>query len=227
VEHVFDRAARRLVAPLLDRIGATVPVSANTVTIVGFAVGVAACVAYGAGATRVALVGWLLNRALDGLDGAVARRRNASQLNANQLNANQLNAGQLNGVGGFADIVADFTIYAGFVLAVAVHRPEARLAAVAALAAYYVSGASLLAWSALAAAETNRARPDERALHFVGGLAEGTETIVAYVVLCLAPSRAEVTLWVFAAMVTVTAIQRIVGALRSLSSHGATGGPPT
>lgn len=51
-----------------------------------------------------------LNRLFDGLDGPVARRGGASDL------------------GGFLDIVADFTIYAGFVVAVAVAEPSARIA---------------------------------------------------------------------------------------------------
>ena len=184
----LDLAARRL-----DRFG----ISAGAVTGVGFAAGVGACVAAGYAVWWLALVLWLVNRALDGLDGPLARLRGATDR------------------GGYLDITADFTIYAGFVLGVAVAIPEARLACVALLVAYYVSGTAFLAWSSLAerrALETG----DERSLRFVGGLAEGTETVVVYALFCLAPSHAETIAWAFAAVVAITAIQRIVFAARTL-----------
>ena len=46
--------------------------------------------------------------------------------------------------GGFFDVVADFTIYGGFVVGVAIAVPEARLACAVLLLTYYVSGTALL-----------------------------------------------------------------------------------
>jgi hypothetical protein len=101
------------------------------------------------------------------------------------------------------------------VFGVAVARPEARLACVALLAAYYLSGSALLAWSSLAERRA-LAAGDDRSLRFVGGLAEGTETVVVYVLLCLFPRAAAPIAWVFAAVVAVTAVQRVTFAARAL-----------
>lgn len=197
---MFDARVRAGLAPYLDAAArrlAAAGIPADALTAAGFAVGTAACVAAATARWPLALGLWLANRALDGLDGAVARVRGASDR------------------GGFLDIVADFAVYGGFVLGVAVARPEARLACVALLAAYYVSGSALLAWSSLAERRA-LAAGDERSLVFVGGLAEGTETVVAYVLLCLFPGAAAPIAWGFAAAVAVTAFQRVVFAARAL-----------
>lgn len=154
-------------------------------------VGVGACLAAGLGLWRIALILWLSNRLLDGLDGSVARRRGATDL------------------GGFLDLVADFSIYAGFVLGVAVAVPDARVAVAALLTSYYVSGCALLALSALMEKRRLDERGDDRSIRFVGGLAEGTETVIAYVALCLFPAHAPLVAWLFTAAVAVTALQRV------------------
>lgn len=190
LRRALDRPLTVLAQPLAARM------SANAVSAVGLAAGAGACVAIASGQRWLALILWLANRLLDGIDGAVARLRGPTA------------------AGGFTDIVADFAIYAGFIVGVAIDRPGARLAAVVVVSTYYVSGAAFLAWSAIAA-ELRAARPDNRSLHFLGGIAEGAETIAAYSLLCLWPSRTEEVLWVFAALVAVTALQRIAFAHRA------------
>ncbi len=214
---MLDSQVRRALAPALDRAGsvlAAAGVSPLVVTATGFAAGVGACVAALAHAWTAALVLWLANRVLDGLDGAVARRRGATEL------------------GGFLDIVADFTIYAGFIVAIAIAVPGARLACLALLMAYYVSGTAFLALSSLLERRGRSfgdAAPryaDGRSMRFVGGLAEGTETVIVYVLFCLLPAHAAVIAWIFAAAVAVTALQRValgVALLRPV----ATGEHPT
>lgn len=192
---MLDIRARRLVAPALDAIGtrlANAGVSPAALTVSGWLVGLGACVAAGANQWTLALGLWLGNRLLDGLDGPVARCRGVTEL------------------GGFLDIVADFSIYAGFVLALAIARPDARLAAIALLTAYYLSGTAFLALSSLLERRgKSLPRDDGRSLRFVGGLAEGTETIAVYVAICLFPAHAAVFAWVFAAAVAFTAAQRV------------------
>ncbi len=197
---MLDERVRRWIAPPLDRVGAVLAdagVPPLALTGAGFAAGFGACVAVTGHAWTLALVLWLANRLLDGLDGPVARRGVPSDL------------------GGFLDIVADFTVYAGFVVAVAVAVPDARVAALALLSAYYVSGTAFLALSSLLerrglpAGESISGATDRRSLRFVGGLAEGTETILVYVLICLMPQHATLILWLFAAAVAVTAGQRV------------------
>ncbi|MEO5833658.1 MAG: CDP-alcohol phosphatidyltransferase family protein [Nakamurella sp.] len=190
---MLDRRARQLLAPRLDAIGARLAaagVAPLTVTGLGWVAGLGACVAVGFGAWTVGLVLWLANRLLDGLDGPVARHRGATDL------------------GGFLDIVADFSIYAGFVVAVGVAVPDARVAALVLLSAYYVSGTAFLALSSLIERRGGETG-DGRSLRFVGGLAEGTETVVVYVLFCLWPAHAAVIAWVFAGAVWITAAQRV------------------
>jgi phosphatidylglycerophosphate synthase len=197
---MIDTRVRALTARPLD---ATAGLLARTslrpagITAAGWLAGIGGCLAAGERHWLLALALWLTNRALDGLDGPLARRRGAT------------------GLGGYLDIVADFSVYAGFVVAVAVAVPEARLACVALLAAYYVSGTAFLALSSMA--ERRRAQlGDNRSLRFVGGLAEGFETIAVYTAICLAPQATTVIVWAFTAAVAVTAGQRVWWAARLL-----------
>jgi len=202
---MFDVRIRHVVAPVFDSAGRVLAergVRPGVLTGVGWLLGVGACVSAGFALWPLALGLWLANRLFDGLDGPVARARGATD------------------VGGFLDVVADFSIYAGFVVGVAVAVPQARLACLVLLAAYYVSGTALLAQSSLL--ERRRAvatRPDRRSLHLVGGLAEGAETIIVYVLFCLLPASAAGIAWVFAGVVVVTAAQRVVGGVRALRLH--------
>lgn len=198
---MLDTAARRLTGPVLDRAAkpiASLGVHPTTITAVGWTVGVGACVAVARGAWDIALVLWLLNRALDGLDGAVARRIGPTDL------------------GGFLDIIADFSIYSGFVLAVAIEIPEARLACVALLAAYYLSGTAFLALSSILERLHLEQHRDTRSLRFIGGLAEGTETVIAYTLIALLPQHAETIVWIFTAAVILTALQRVAEGIYTL-----------
>lgn len=199
---MLDRQLRDALGPGLEATGrrlAGAGVRPGAVTAGGWLVGVGACVAAATGQWYPALALWLANRLLDGLDGPVARATGPTD------------------AGGFLDIVADFSIYAGFVVAVAIAEPAARLACGALLLAYYVSGTAFLALSSLLERRGQTAtRPDRRSLRFVGGLAEGAETIVVYVLFCLLPYHAAAIAWVFAAVVAVTAVQRVVMGVRLL-----------
>jgi len=216
---MFDVRIRRAVAPVLDTVGrglADRGVRPGVLTGVGWLLGVGACISAGFALWPLALGLWLSNRLFDGLDGPVARARGATD------------------VGGFLDVVADFSIYAGFVVGVAVAVPQARVACLVLLFTYYVSGTALLARSSLLERRHDlAARPDQRSLRFVGGLAEGAETIVVYVLFCLFPASAAGIAWVFAGIVAVTAAQRVVGGVHALRDHhpgepdGATGDTPS
>lgn len=190
---MLDSVVRGRLAPGLDRAAAVLDargVTPGAVTLVGLLVGVGACVAAATGHWGLALAGWLANRTLDGLDGPLARRRGPTDL------------------GGMLDFLADFVVYGGFVLAVAVERPEARVACCALLVAYLLNNVALLSFASLI---EKRGLPlgDERSLRFTAALTEGTETVLVYTLLCLLPSQAEVIVWVFAAMVLVSVAQRV------------------
>jgi len=196
---MLDNALRRYMEPPLDvvaRWSADRGVSPMMVTGIGFTIGMGACVAAATQQWTLALVLWLLNRFADGLDGSIARRRGPTDL------------------GGFLDIMADFTVYGAMLLAIGFAVPEARLAALAVLLMYYISGSAFLAWSSLAT--KNGIVGDGRSLVFPAGLAEGAETVVAYIVVLLFLSRVTEILWIWAIAVGITAVQRVLYVARVL-----------
>ncbi|MGD9734046.1 MAG: CDP-alcohol phosphatidyltransferase family protein [Solirubrobacterales bacterium] len=200
---MLDQATRASLAPALDR-GAEalerLGVRAGTLTGIGLLIGVGACVAAALGVWILALVLWLANRTLDGLDGPLARRTGASAL------------------GGLLDFVADFVVYSGFIVGVAIAEPEARLACLVLLATYLVNNVALLSFSSLVE-RLDLSYGDERSLRFTAGLAEGTETIVVYVLFCLFPGAAEEIAWGFAGLVALTALQRVALAVKVLGGR--------
>jgi phosphatidylglycerophosphate synthase len=197
---MLDRTVRRAVAPVTDRVGrglAGAGVPADALTMAGLVLGLGAAVAVATTRWWLGLGLWLASRVLDGLDGPVAR------------------AGSPSEAGAFIDIVSDFTVYGAFVVGVAIAVPDARLACVVLLFTYYVNGASLLAYASLAE-RRGLAADDERGVRFLGGLTEGTETVIVHSLFCVFPAAAAPIAWTFAAAVGLTAVWRTVFAARVL-----------
>jgi phosphatidylglycerophosphate synthase len=193
---VIDQVVRPRLAPVLDRAAGFLQARGMTsgrVTAFGLAVGLAGCVAAARSAWGLALGLWLLNRVLDGLDGPLARRQRATEL------------------GGLLDFAADFVVYSGFVVAIAIARPSSRLACVVLLATYLVNNVVLLSFSSVIE-RLGLQLGDERSLRLTPGLAEGAETVAVYVLFCLIPAASTTIAWGFAALVGLTAIQRVVQA---------------
>ena len=207
---MLDAAARRVLDAPLARAAAVLDrpsLSPDRLTGAGLVLGLGSAVAAGLQAWTPALVLWLVSRLADGLDGPLARRRRA------------VGTGGDAGSGGFFDITADFCVYGATVLGVAVGvtrgygAPWEPFAAV--LLAYYVNGAAFLAFSSIAE-RAGRQLDDGRSLSFLGGLAEGTETIAVHAVWLLLPAVAWQVAWVWAAVVALSAGQRMVAGYRSL-----------
>jgi phosphatidylglycerophosphate synthase len=146
-------------------------VTADQVTLTGFAVGLLALPALWAGWYTAALLLILTNRLADGLDGTLARATRPSDR------------------GAFLDIALDFFFYAtvplGFVLA----DPAANAVAGAVLITAFIgTGSSFLAFAVIAAKRgmTADAFP-AKGIFYLGGLTEGAETIGVFVLMCLFP----------------------------------------
>lgn len=196
---MLDGYVRKQIDPVLERIGeamADAGISANTVTIFGFAIGVCAGVAIYFGYYWVGLAFLLMSRLADGLDGCVAR------------------ASQSTDFGGYLDIVLDFAFYGLIPVAFILHNPEQNAYSGALLVlSFYVNGASFLAYATIA--EKRGMKTSDRgakSLYFTTGLAEGTETILIFVALCLFPSLFSWIAYFFAAVCFYTAFSRIVQA---------------
>ena len=167
-------------------------ITADTVTLAGFAVGVGAAVAIGGGAPRLGLALLLLNRFADGLDGAVARHAGPTER------------------GAFLDIALDFAVYALFPLGFAVADPARNALPAAALIASFIgSGSSFLAFAAIAAGRDMKAAAfPTKGIYYLGGLTEGTETILVFTAMGLWPSAFALIAWGFAVLCTLTTLTR-------------------
>jgi len=193
---MLDNFAQRLIEPVLTRAAqrlVRLKVTANQLTLAGFAIGLLAAVliaqrAYGAG-----LVLLLLSRLCDGLDGAVARQTQPTDR------------------GGFLDIALDFIFYAAVVLAFAFADPAANaLAAAALLAGFMGTGSSFLAFAVMAAKrQMSKPMSPGKSFYFLGGLTEGTETLGFFVAMCLWPAQFALLAWIFAGLCVVTTIARV------------------
>ncbi len=198
---MFDASFRRHLTAPLDRVGGVLAdrgVAPTSVTLLGLAVGVGACVAVALEQWWLGILLWLVNRLADGLDGPIARHLGPTDL------------------GGFVDIMADFAIYGGMVVAIGFAQPEARVACLALFLGYYLSGSSFLAFSSLAT--KREVAGDGRSLNFPAGLAEGSETIAAYVIILALPAHTELLIWIWTAIVGITFLQRIGYVTRLLRS---------
>lgn len=197
LDEELRRGAKPFYRPLASAL-ARRGVTGNALTTAGLGAGVLCLLAIALGFNVPALLFWLLNRLLDGLDGEVARLR-----------------GETSELGSFLDIVADFFMYGGFVVALAVQHPEARLALVTLFFAYYLNGSFFLALSGVLE-RLKSERLTERGLHFRHSLTEGFETIVAGVLFLVFPGYVSTVAWVFAALVFFSSGQRLLDAWRLL-----------
>ena len=200
---MLDARLRRLIDSPLDRLAAPLAsrgLSANAVTVVGFLIGLGAAAAIAGRAYLLGLGLLLLNRLLDGLDGAVARRRGLTDL------------------GGFLDIVLDFLIYSAVPFAFALADPGANALAAAFLIFSFVgTGSSFLAF-AIMAAKRGIATDlrGQKSLYYLGGLTEGTETILMFVLACLWPAWFPWIALVFGLLCWLTTATRIAIAAQLL-----------
>jgi phosphatidylglycerophosphate synthase len=194
---MFDRQLLALSKPWVDAGARAIKaggISANQISFGGFALGIFAAVLIAHGDIMLAIVPLLLNRLLDGLDGAVARLEQPTDR------------------GAFIDISLDFLFYAAVPLAFAFCNPaQNALAASALLAAFIGTGTSFLAYAIIAEkrGQKSTAYPS-KGFYYLGGLTEGFETVLCFVAMCVWPQHFATIAYVYAAMCCVTTITRLV-----------------
>lgn len=201
---MLDRAATALIKPWVNRIARQLVrshVSANQMTVLGFAIGLVAAVLVATHYFLAAVAMILLSRLCDALDGAIARQTRVTD------------------AGGFLDIALDFLFYAAMPLAFAVADPARNaLPAAVLLAAFVGTMSSFLAFAVMAAKRgiTSLAYPD-KSFYFLGGLTEATETLAFLVAMCLWPHHFPVLAFGFAALCAITTATRIWWGWRTFS----------
>jgi phosphatidylglycerophosphate synthase len=204
---VIDRMLRHRKDLALAPIARITPrrVHPSAVTAAALVPGLGAALAAAADEPGLAVGLWLLNRLLDGLDGALARQKDRQS-----------------DLGAYADILLDVIVYAAIPLGIATGQ-DSRAAWVAAgvlLASFYVN---VISWSYLSALLERRgsgasARGEMTAVTMPGGLVEGAETVVLLAIALAVPAWSVAVMWIMAAGVAVSVAQRALWAARRLEA---------
>lgn len=177
-------------------------ITADQVTTAGFVTGLLTIPLIATGYPLIAVIFLLINRLADGIDGELARIDLPTD------------------AGGFLDITLDFIFYAVFPLGFALANPEQNALPAAILIASFVgTGASFLSFSSMAD-KRNISHPDfgYKGFYYLNGLAEGTETIICFAIMCLLPGHFAVIAWVFAVVCLITTINRVVFGYKTLKN---------
>lgn len=199
---MFDPMMRRLIDRPLDSAGAWLGragVRPNTITLAGLAVGLLIVPVLAGEHYWLALAMILLNRLLDGLDGAIARRVGATAF------------------GGYLDIVCDATFYGavplGFALATPANAPWAALL----LACFVATMTSFLGRAVMAAKrrEEDTGERGRKSFFYAAGIVEGAETIAAFVAFCLFPGFFPLLAAIMTALCAWTVVARVLEAAHS------------
>lgn len=198
---MFDARLRPLIDPPLDAAGrwlAVRGITANVVTLAGLVPAFLAAFAIAEQAYGWGLIAIVLNRIIDGLDGAVARARGLTDL------------------GGYLDILADFAFYVAVPVGFGFALPANTLAAMLLVASFTLTGISFLAFATIAAK-----RGDETQAHgaksffYSTGLAEGSETIAVFIAMCLWPQHFAPIALCYVGLCLLTVLQRSLIAAKS------------
>jgi len=200
---MFDAQLRPLIDRLLNPIGrglVALGMTANQVTMIGAAFGLIAAGCVAAGLFYLALWFVIANRVIDGLDGAVARASRSSDF------------------GGYLDIVSDFIFYSAIPLAFAVAQPETALAAAFLIFSFIGTATSFLGFAILAEKHhvTTQIR-GKKAFYYLGGLTEGTETILLFLAMLVWPDYFSVMAIIFGILCWLTTGTRVYAAYRQFN----------
>jgi phosphatidylglycerophosphate synthase len=193
---MLDRFALKIVKPAADAAAQHLSkyrMTADQATLAGFFFGMLAAIMIATGHSQIAILLLLVNRALDGIDGALARLLGPTER------------------GAYLDISLDFVFYAAVPLAFAVQEPTGNaLAAAVLLAAFTVTGTSFLAFAVMAEKRglVSRDYPS-KSFYYLGGLTEGTETILCFLAMCLWPQHFGALAYFYAVLCAVTSATRL------------------
>lgn len=200
---MLDNRANRLIKPLMQRLAKRLQrlgCTPDQLTITGFISGLLAIVSISFGCYLLGLLWVLINRLLDGLDGALARETQTSD------------------AGGYLDIVLDFIFYAGIVFAFVLSNPASNaIPGSLLLFCFMGTGSSFLAFAIMA--ERHQIADGShvnKAMHYVQGITEGTETIIFFVLCLLFPAYFPALAYLFALLCAITTATRVIDGYRLL-----------
>ena len=197
---MFDRRIQKftqkplvLIAKIIIKL-----IKPNHMTILGFILGLLMCVLVFFQFYLTALILLVLNRLCDGLDGTMARLTIPSPL------------------GGYLDIVFDFTIYSGFVLAFGLSNSNYTIISMVLLFLYIGTCTTFLARAAIQtqldkipeSSDSKKELP--KSFYYSSGLIEGTETTIFMILCLLLPNFYILISSIFGILCLITFVSRVV-----------------
>jgi len=200
---MLDRWSLKVIAPSLKKVATELQragISANQITITGFVVGLTVIPLLALHYYFAAALVIVFNRICDGIDGELARLNGPSD------------------EGAFLDIVLDFIFYSAVVFGMALSDPQQNaLPAAFLLFAFMGTGSSFLAFAIMAERKSIASiEYPNKGFYYLGGLAEGTETIMFLLAFCLIPGSFFWLAIVFSVICWLTTATRLVGGYYSL-----------
>ncbi len=200
---MFDAKIRPLINPALDVMAREIckfGIGANTVTLMGAIIGLAAAAAIAGEQYGLALALIAANRIADGVDGRVAKINGATEF------------------GGYLDSLGDFLFYVAVPVAFGTTNAANLFPALLLVAAFTLTGVSFLAFAAIAARQDlGEGAHGRKAIIYSTGVMEGTETILFFVGMCLLPGWFAALAYAFSALCLITVAQRIRDAAKQFA----------
>ncbi len=202
---MLDHLSLKLAKPLLESMArglASKNISADQVSFFGFIAGICGAAAIANHYYLSGMVLILVNRLADGIDGTLARIQGATDS------------------GAYLDICLDFIFYSAIVFGFALADPGRNSLAAAALIFSFVgTGSSFLAYAIMAERRklTNLRLPN-KGFYYLGGIAEGTETILFFILFCLFPDSFTTLAWILTGICWLSTCIRIFSSYTRLRS---------
>ena len=173
----------------------------NQITLLSFMLGIFCFIFLSLGFIYTALLFFLLNRIFDGVDGALARLKEPTDL------------------GGFYDIISDFLIYAllpfGFIL-----FDNNNFLSMSLLLTSFIGTCSTFLTTAwiFEKKKIKIEQLSQKSFFYSEGLIEGTETIILFIFMFLFYEVANFIAWIFAILCFITSMIRIIKVSKILNS---------
>ncbi len=195
---------RRKCAQLLYRGG----FSPNGISVTGAIIGFIAAIAISLQYYLIGLLCICVNRIFDGLDGPLAQEyREKKKPHSSRL-------------GGYLDSVCDFLFYASIPIAfILADLARNTVIGIILLFSFFCTAVTFLVYAAVSVKVDSYVKNKEKSFSYLWGGAEGFETIVFFVLICIFPSFFPVLAGIFAILCFFTAGSRIWYSVNELRNH--------